>query len=233
MSTKQIEVYSPASIANLGPGFDVFGMALDEIGDVLRLEAIPDIEIRVTVKGVEADSIPSDVRENSAGAVLQHVLDRNGLSHGFHAEIRKGVPPGKGLGSSGAPCDPVGLTSLEGPPEAGGASGSEPGGGGILGGSAPVPWAIAGGTAPAVQSIMRMQIVANQRKTRRNTIWASSLGRITCCAATASFWAAPVRYAAALRAPTGRFAMCSCVPRSGRGRPPGQPGSICSATSVG
>jgi homoserine kinase len=102
VSTKQIEVYSPASIANLGPGFDVFGIALDEIGDVLRLEAIPDLEIRVTVKGLEADSIPSDARENSAGAVLQHVLERNGLSHGFHAEIKKGVPPGKGLGSSGA-----------------------------------------------------------------------------------------------------------------------------------
>ena len=66
MSTKQIEVYSPASIANLGPGFDVFGIALDEIGDILRLEVIPDLEIKVTVKGLEADSIPSDARENSA-----------------------------------------------------------------------------------------------------------------------------------------------------------------------
>ena len=102
MSTKQIEVYSPASIANLGPGFDVFGLALDEIGDVLRLEAISDREIRVRVRGIEADSIPSDARANSAGAVLQHVMEMNGIGHGFHAEIEKGVPPGKGLGSSGA-----------------------------------------------------------------------------------------------------------------------------------
>lgn len=102
MSTKHIEVYSPASIANLGPGFDVFGLALDEIGDVLRLEVIPDREIRVSVSGVDADSIPLDARANSAGAVLQHVMEMNGVGHGFHVEIEKGVPPGKGLGSSGA-----------------------------------------------------------------------------------------------------------------------------------
>ncbi|MBC8224831.1 homoserine kinase, partial [Candidatus Bathyarchaeota archaeon] len=47
MSAKQIEVYSPASIANLGPGFDVFGIALDEIGDTLRVELVqePGVEV--------------------------------------------------------------------------------------------------------------------------------------------------------------------------------------------
>jgi len=102
VSTKHIEVYSPASIANLGPGFDVFGLALDEIGDVLRLEVIPDRVIRISVRGVDADSIPLDARANSAGAVLQHVMEMNGVGHGFDVIIKKGVPQGKGLGSSGA-----------------------------------------------------------------------------------------------------------------------------------
>ena len=102
MSTKQIEVYSPASIANLGPGFDVFGIALEDIGDVLRLEVIPEPEIEISMKGVGAESIPLEAGSNSAGAVLQHVLKTERLNHGFSAHIRKGVPPGKGLGSSGA-----------------------------------------------------------------------------------------------------------------------------------
>ena len=102
MSTKQIEVYSPASIANLGPGFDVFGVALDEIGDTLRLEAIPERDIRISVCGRGASSISSDPRANSAGAVLKHIVEGQGLDHGFEVELEKGVPVGKGMGSSGA-----------------------------------------------------------------------------------------------------------------------------------
>jgi homoserine kinase len=102
VSTKQIEVYSPASIANLGPGFDVFGIALDELGDSLKVELVPELGVKVIVKGPDADSIPTDPGSNSAGAVLQHVLDTYDASHGFIVEIEKGVPPGKGMGSSGA-----------------------------------------------------------------------------------------------------------------------------------
>jgi homoserine kinase len=102
VSTKQIEVYSPASIANLGPGFDVFGVALDEIGDTLRLEAIPERDIRISVCGRGASSISSDPRANSAGAVLKHIVEGRSIDHGFEVELEKGVPVGKGMGSSGA-----------------------------------------------------------------------------------------------------------------------------------
>jgi homoserine kinase len=102
VSTKQIEVYSPASIANLGPGFDVFGVALDEIGDTLRLKAIQERDIRISVCGKGASSISSDPPANSAGAVLKQIVEGQGLDHGFEVELEKGVPVGKGMGSSGA-----------------------------------------------------------------------------------------------------------------------------------
>jgi homoserine kinase len=102
VSTKQIEVFSPASIANLGPGFDVFGIALDGIEDTLRVELVPEPGVKVIVKGQDAGSIPTDPSRNSAGAVLQHVLDHYDYSQGFVVEVEKGVPPGKGMGSSGA-----------------------------------------------------------------------------------------------------------------------------------
>jgi homoserine kinase len=86
----------------LGPGFDVFGIALDELGDSLKVELVPELGVKVIVKGPDADSIPTDPGSNSAGAVLQHVLDTYDASHGFIVEIEKGVPPGKGMGSSGA-----------------------------------------------------------------------------------------------------------------------------------
>jgi homoserine kinase len=102
VNTKQIEVYSPASIANLGPGFDVFGIALDGIGDTLRVKRVTEPGVKVIVKGPNAGSIPTDPCSNSAGAVLQHVLDHYDDSQGFFIEVEKGVPPGKGMGSSGA-----------------------------------------------------------------------------------------------------------------------------------
>ncbi len=102
MTAKQIEVFSPASIANLGPGFDVFGIALDGLGDSLKIELVQEPGVRVIVKGPDAESIPADPGSNSAGAVLQHALKNYDSSQGFAVEIEKGVPPGKGMGSSGA-----------------------------------------------------------------------------------------------------------------------------------
>ncbi len=34
---KKVRVFAPASIANLGCGFDIMGLALDEVGDVLEM----------------------------------------------------------------------------------------------------------------------------------------------------------------------------------------------------
>jgi homoserine kinase len=102
VTIKQIEVYAPASIANLGPGFDVFGMALDGLGDSLVLEETPEKGIKIEVKGLEADSIPVEAESNSAGAVLQYILRDRKVDHGHKITITKGVPPGKGMGSSGA-----------------------------------------------------------------------------------------------------------------------------------
>ena len=34
---KTVRVFAPASIANLGCGFDIMGLALDEVGDVLEM----------------------------------------------------------------------------------------------------------------------------------------------------------------------------------------------------
>lgn len=102
MTIKQFRVYAPASIANLGPGFDVFGIALDGLGDYVKVRRVSEPGVRVVVKGVEADQIPVKAQLNSAGAVMNAALDRIGESSGVEMEIEKGIPPGTGMGSSGA-----------------------------------------------------------------------------------------------------------------------------------
>lgn len=102
MTIKQFKVYAPASIANLGPGFDVFGIALDGLGDYVKVRRVSEPGVRVFVKGYEADQIPVKAQLNSAGAVMNAALDRIGERVGIEMEIEKGIPPGKGMGSSGA-----------------------------------------------------------------------------------------------------------------------------------
>ncbi len=102
MTIKQIRVYSPGSIANLGPGFDVFGVAIEGVGDIVVLKKIRELEVQINVQGVGADRIPTDPEKNSSGAILNKVLKDYEPKHGFSIEIRKGLPPGTGMGSSGA-----------------------------------------------------------------------------------------------------------------------------------
>ena len=102
MTIKQFRVYAPGSIANLGPGFDVFGIALEGLGDIIVLKESHELGVKIDVQGIGADKITSDPQKNSSGAILNQVIEQYEPKHGFNIEIRKGIPPGTGMGSSGA-----------------------------------------------------------------------------------------------------------------------------------
>ncbi|WP_456484223.1 homoserine kinase [Methanopyrus kandleri] len=87
-------VRAPATIANVGPGFDVFGLAVDGFHDVVEAREADGVEI------VTEDPIPTDPERNTAGRVALRMVEEFDLP-GVSLEIRKGVPMG-GLGSSAA-----------------------------------------------------------------------------------------------------------------------------------
>jgi len=89
-----ITVRAPATSANLGSGFDVFGVALDRPADVIRVERADRTTIEIT--GVGSQYIPTDPEKNTVGAVVDE------LDAPAHIEIDKGVRPASGLGSSAA-----------------------------------------------------------------------------------------------------------------------------------
>ncbi len=89
-----ITVRAPATSANLGSGFDVFGVALDRPADVIRVERADRTTIEVT--GVGSQYIPTDPDKNTVGAVVE------ALDAPAHIQIDKGVRPASGLGSSAA-----------------------------------------------------------------------------------------------------------------------------------
>ena len=89
-----VTVRAPATSANLGSGFDVFGVALDRPADVVRVRRASETTIEVT--GAGSQFIPEDPDENTVGAVAE------ALDAPAHIHIDKGVRPASGLGSSAA-----------------------------------------------------------------------------------------------------------------------------------
>jgi homoserine kinase len=92
-------VRTPASSANLGPGFDALGLALD-----LWNEATVDTEGepgQITLLGTEASLLEG--RENLALSAMQRLADETGRTlPPFALTVRTDVPVARGLGSSAA-----------------------------------------------------------------------------------------------------------------------------------
>ena len=89
-----VRVRAPATSANLGSGFDTFGVAFDRPADVVSVERAEQTTIEVT--GVGSKYIPEDPEENTVGAVAE------ALDAPAHIRIDKGIRPASGLGSSAA-----------------------------------------------------------------------------------------------------------------------------------
>ncbi len=101
MPPSQVTVIAPASTANLGPGFDVFGLALERPQDKVTLRLVPN-DVLIEVAGLWANSIPLSPVENTAGVVAKHMQNEFTLKQGVAIRIDKGILPGRGLGSSAA-----------------------------------------------------------------------------------------------------------------------------------
>ncbi len=95
----KIKVKAPCTSANLGVGFDVFGLCLKEPYDVIEVEAVDDKEIIIEV---DDKNIPTEPDKNVAGIVAKKMIDDFNIDKGIKIKIKKGVKAGSGLGSSAA-----------------------------------------------------------------------------------------------------------------------------------
>lgn len=93
---------APATISNLGPGFDVFGMALQSPYDIIYARKAEKGVRVVSIEGPGAKDLPFDAVKNSAAISAAEVLDRCGADFGLEMKIVKGIRPCSGIGSSGA-----------------------------------------------------------------------------------------------------------------------------------
>ena len=101
-----VKVRAPSSTANLGPGFDVFGLALDAFYDEITLsktnKSITTNRPWHGVRILTTDDVPKDPQQNTAGLVVKAMKLKFKIKSGIEIRIKKGVPAGFGMGSSAA-----------------------------------------------------------------------------------------------------------------------------------
>ena len=93
-------VHSPATLSNLGCGFDVFGLALAAPYDTIRLTRSSEPGVRI--QHLDGYNLPTEATRNVAGVALLMLLQEVPETIGFDVEITKGIKPGSGVGSSAA-----------------------------------------------------------------------------------------------------------------------------------
>ena len=91
----KVTVRAPSSTANLGPGFDTFGLAIDAFYDEVTLTKTKN---GVTI--ITDDNIPTNPENNTAGLVVKNMKKKLKIKSGVQIQIKKGIPAGFGMGSS-------------------------------------------------------------------------------------------------------------------------------------
>jgi homoserine kinase len=97
---KAVTIFSPASIANVGPGFDIMGFAINDPGDKIIIEATRESSHRI-YNGTQFD-LPLDPEKNVATVSLSAFLEHIGSDQKFRITFLEKIQPGSGIGSSAA-----------------------------------------------------------------------------------------------------------------------------------
>ena len=99
-----VTVRAPATVANVGPGFDVLGFALERPCDELEMRLTPGKgkAVMASLEGFGKGKLPENGKNLSAIAA-QKVLDRLEVGdRDITIRLKKGLPATSGIGSSAA-----------------------------------------------------------------------------------------------------------------------------------
>lgn len=101
-AAQRATAFAPASVGNVGVGFDILGFSVDVLGDRVSasVSATPGVTI-TAITGVVGD-LPLDAAQNTAGRAVQALVEAAAPNFGIALEIEKGIPLGSGLGGSAA-----------------------------------------------------------------------------------------------------------------------------------
>ncbi len=101
-----VTAFAPASIGNVGVGFDMLGLAMSGAGDRVSARRTDSDSVTVAeVRGLDGEIHPylsTNAKENTASIAAQALWDAHGGEGGIELKVYKGVPLQSGMGSSAA-----------------------------------------------------------------------------------------------------------------------------------
>lgn len=97
---KSIRVFAPASVANMGCGFDVMGMVMDAAGDIMTVEI--DEGLGLEIENRSGVDLPAEVEDNVVTPAIMAFLAEYGKPMKIKVIIESKIHPGSGIGSSAA-----------------------------------------------------------------------------------------------------------------------------------
>jgi homoserine kinase len=116
MAREEIKVYGPATVSNVGPGFDLLGFALEAPGDemIIRRNGTNKLVLTNQTESI----LPLDPEKNVAAVAATAMLIELGSYEGFDLIFTRKIHPGSGVGSSAASCVAavMGINELMGSP---------------------------------------------------------------------------------------------------------------------
>jgi len=93
-----IKIFAPASVANVGCGYDTIGFAITGLGYEITVTKLDDDQL--IVKEIIGADLPLDADQNVCTIGIQAMLNHLKSKQGFDITIKKLFKPGSGLGSS-------------------------------------------------------------------------------------------------------------------------------------
>jgi homoserine kinase len=100
----QATAFSPASVGNIGVGFDILGHSIVGAGDRATVRRIAEPQVRIAAIRGSTVELPHEAAANTAGAALIALREALQLPFGFEIELDKGIALGSGMGGSAASC---------------------------------------------------------------------------------------------------------------------------------
>jgi homoserine kinase len=99
---KAATAFAPASVGNIGVGFDILGHTIAGPGDRATVRRVDAHEVRIAEIRNNTIELPLDAARNTAGAALIALRNALNLPFGFEIELDKGIAFGSGMGGSAA-----------------------------------------------------------------------------------------------------------------------------------
>lgn len=98
---KHIKVFAPGTVANLGCGFDVMGLTLDGVGDLMEIGIEEDAE-GLEIRNRSGRELPDNIEENVVTPAVRAMLAAYGRPVRIEITMLEKIAPGSGIGSSAA-----------------------------------------------------------------------------------------------------------------------------------